>query len=194
MSDASHGGLDSDRSLQTNTAWLEDLRGRQEEAWRDLYQRYTGYVTGYVLKHGGSPQVAEEIVQQVFVELVEAILKFEHRGPGTFRHWLKQRVKWRLADHIKRARHGADVPIDDHEPEAPEEDTFPQEMQEQVRLMARRKLGPRDSQIIEGLLNGRSPAEIAAELGMRRNHFDQRKHLSVKALRGHFHATRREVV
>ena len=57
-----------------------------EEAFQLLYHRYKGYVAGQCRRLGCNPELAEELTQDVFIQLWEKLADFE--GRSAFRTWL----------------------------------------------------------------------------------------------------------
>lgn len=52
------------------------------------YERYRGLITQQVLGLGGSPPIADEVVEAVFTELSKGIQTFERTRHHAFRTWL----------------------------------------------------------------------------------------------------------
>ncbi len=72
------------------------------DALASLFRTYRTMVFGIALRIGGSPSDAEDVMQDVFVGLPEALQSFEERG--SFEGWLS-RVTTRVAlMRVRRAR------------------------------------------------------------------------------------------
>ena len=100
-------------SLQTRPSLLFKLRDWDDKAsWEEFYRLYRNFVYG-LAKRGGLTHVeAEEVTQEVFVRVAETIQDFESDpARGTFRGWLAQLTRWRIADKFRaRPRDAAGGP------------------------------------------------------------------------------------
>lgn len=100
-------------SLHTRPSLLFKLRDWDDKAsWEEFYRLYRNFVYG-LAKRGGLTHVeAEEVTQEVFVRVAETIQDFESNpARGTFRGWLAQLTRWRIADKFRaRPRDAAGGP------------------------------------------------------------------------------------
>lgn len=100
-------------SLHTRPTLLFRLRDWEDKAsWDEFYRLYRNFVYG-LAKRGGLTHVeAEEVAQEVFVRVAETIKDFESDpARGTFRGWLAQLTRWRIADKFRaRPRDAAGGP------------------------------------------------------------------------------------
>jgi RNA polymerase sigma-70 factor (ECF subfamily) len=90
-------------SLHTRPSLLFRLRDWEDKAsWEEFYRLYRNFVYG-LAKRGGLTHVeAEEVTQEVFVRVAETIQDFESDpARGTFRGWLAQLTRWRIADKFR---------------------------------------------------------------------------------------------
>jgi len=60
----------------------------EPEAFRQLYRHYFPRVYAYVAYRVGRRQDAEDVVAEVFVNMVAGLKHFEYRGAGSFAAWL----------------------------------------------------------------------------------------------------------
>jgi RNA polymerase sigma factor (sigma-70 family) len=89
----------------TSNSLLFRLRDCEEAAWKEFFQIYTPAVYGYALRRGLQPNDAEDVTQEVLVEVVRCIRSFEYQPEkGRFRDWLGTLVWRRLARHWKSQR------------------------------------------------------------------------------------------
>lgn len=64
-------------------------RSQQDaDAFRDLYRHYFPRVYAYVAYRVRRAQDAEDVVADVFMQVVKGLPRFEYRGPGSFTAWL----------------------------------------------------------------------------------------------------------
>jgi RNA polymerase sigma-70 factor (ECF subfamily) len=96
----------------TRKSLLGRLKDRgDEKSWRDFFETYWGFIYHAAVRTGLSASEAEDVVQEVLIEVTKTIDRFEHRGrPGSFRSWLSRLVGWKIADRLrKRSREQAVV-------------------------------------------------------------------------------------
>ena len=65
---------DSEREL------VERLRELDQDAWAALFDEHQPRIWRYVLARTGDRQTADDVTSQVFVEALESIHRFQHRG------------------------------------------------------------------------------------------------------------------
>lgn len=75
----------SDQRIPEKTIVAQAQQG-DEEAFQLLYHRYKGYVAAQCRRLGCDRQLAEELTQDVFIQLWEKIADFQ--GRSAFRTWL----------------------------------------------------------------------------------------------------------
>jgi RNA polymerase sigma-70 factor (ECF subfamily) len=93
-----------------DTVLIEKLRSGSRGALQELYCRYGRLVHRTALRITDSPEDAEDVLQDLFVGLPEAIASFE--GRGSFEGWIR-RVAARMAlMRIRRASRRREVPIE----------------------------------------------------------------------------------
>lgn len=82
----------------TRSSLLVQLRDLDESAWREFFALYTPAVFRYALRRGLQANDAEDITQEVLVEVARSIKSFEYQpDKGRFRDWLGTIVRRRLA-------------------------------------------------------------------------------------------------
>lgn len=175
----------------TDIGHLNRLREGHEDAWATLYDLYRDRIIQQVLRMGGTPDIADEVVQAVFTQLIQSIQTFERRRDGSFRKWLSTSVYRRYLDIVKAHRRG--VSIDECPPlPAPEQEPAAEGMWKEIWSEARNRLSPKQVQIIEGLLDGGTAEEIAKQIGITRNHVYQEKHKAIRYLQDIAEGLRKE--
>lgn len=91
-------GTDDRRDIEAS------LRG-SGSAYRRLVERYQSAVCGQMWRFSRDPQVVDELVQDVFVEVYQSLKGY--RGDAAFVHWLRRvatRVGYRYWKHQARRR------------------------------------------------------------------------------------------
>ncbi len=117
----------------TDTQLMEQTRDGEIGRLGVLFERHHRVLYRFFLRSSGSPAVAEDLVQEVFVRL----LKYRHtfRG-GEFLPWMFRLARNAANDHYGRIKPTDPLPEDDREPVSPAplvSDTVVQE-EEQARL------------------------------------------------------------
>lgn len=151
------------------------LRAGEMDALREVYQLHATDLLGLARRLTGSVSDAEDVVQDLFVGLPEAIAKYQERG--YLRAWLR-RLTVRLA--LMRLRSGRlrrEVYLDGSEPSVTRSDA--RQVHEALAM-----LGPDDRAIVVlKIVEGYDHAEIAELLGIRRNASEVRLHRALARLR-----------
>lgn len=86
----------------TRSSLLTRLRIQDDYAWREFFQIYTPIVLGYALRKGLQPNDAEDVCQEVLLEVAKCIEKFQYKPEiGRFRDWLGTIVHRKVIRHWK---------------------------------------------------------------------------------------------
>lgn len=149
-----------------------------EAAWRRLVQLYTPLLFYWARRCGETENDAADLVQDVFVALVQLLPTFHYDGqPGHFRGWLRTLMLNKLRDQKRRqtwqARALAQRPP---EVELPDNIELFQEAEYQQEL-TRRALGLIQVEFApstwkacwETVVQGRDSEDVARELGLTEN-------------------------
>ena len=97
----------------TSTSLLFRLRDCEEAAWKEFFLVYTPAVYGYALRRGVQPSDAEDVTQEVLVEVVRCIRNFDYKPEkGRFRDWLGTLVWRRLARFWKSQNQNLEVNVE----------------------------------------------------------------------------------
>jgi RNA polymerase sigma-70 factor (ECF subfamily) len=171
---------DHDRAA-TSLSLLQRARARDDEAWRRLLQLYRPLVLYWCARRGARGEDGDDIAQEVFRAAAAGLEAFRRDRPGdSFRAWLRGITNVLLAQHFRlaerdvRAAGGSDAAQRLQQvaasPQSPDED----DPAEQVNDLHRRAL-----ELIRGefeerswlifrrtVIDGNSPAEVAAEFGV----------------------------
>jgi RNA polymerase sigma-70 factor (ECF subfamily) len=106
----------------TSVTLLDQLRHRPApEAWQRFVDIYSPILLRYAISRGVHRDAAADLIQDVFVVLLEKLPTFEYQPGGGFRRWLFTILinKWR---DRKRVAARAPVPAGSHLPEPPADD------------------------------------------------------------------------
>lgn len=90
--------------LRTRPTLLFRLRDWNDEAsWTEFYRLYYAFVFDFARRSGLQHADAEEVTQDVFKRVAETVHDFESDpNRGTFRGWLLNLTRWRIADKFRR--------------------------------------------------------------------------------------------
>lgn len=143
----------------------------EEQAWRDLTERYADLVYGAARRAGLKDAEAGDVVQEVFLSLLRSLrsLKDARRLPG----WLLQTARRESWRQVKRARSTAARERSAAKAETADELLPPEELEtlerRQAVRAAFRALGERCRRLLDALFFGqlgRPYAAVAEDLGM----------------------------
>jgi RNA polymerase sigma-70 factor (ECF subfamily) len=163
----------------TSVTLLDQLRQRPSpEAWQRFVDIYSPILLRYAVSRGVHRDAAADLVQDVFVVLVEKLPAFEYAAGGGFRRWLFTILlnKWR---DRKRAAARAPVAAGSHLPDPPAEGDpreligeaeYRQQVVSRAINLMRSEFEPNTWRACweHGVL-GRPAAAVAAELGVSEN-------------------------
>ena len=105
------------------------LRG-DEKSRRELYLRYGGAMLAIGVRYLSDQQTAEDVLHDVFINVLTNFHKFTYRGEGSLKAWLKRVMVNGALDYLRRNRQVEAVDIEqvrdeDLEDEAPETSAVP---------------------------------------------------------------------
>jgi len=116
------------------------LRYQQGEhrAFELLYTRHKGALYRYFLRHCGSAAAAEELFQDVWVNLIRSRERYQVRAK--FTTYLYRMAHNRLVDHYRRHSRNPGVSFDDHSNPTIENFAAPDREQPEQRLVHNRTI------------------------------------------------------
>ena len=95
---------------EPDAALIFRLRDGSEDALVSLYRRRRHDVFLFALAMGKSASLAEDVTQEVFLNVIENAARFDP-AKGTVRAWLLGCARYELIDHLRRERrHTSDLP------------------------------------------------------------------------------------
>jgi RNA polymerase sigma-70 factor (ECF subfamily) len=167
--------------------WERQLLARCQQgdrrALEEFVARYHGRIHAFVMRQTGNDEMAREITQQVFLNALRALPRFEHRAPVTA--WLL-RIAVNICRNAAREQRAArteplepDLPVADSVPEAAERDLRAAEVRAAVLSLPP---SHREVLVLRHYL-GYSLAEIARILGLPLGTVKSRLHYGLDMLR-----------
>jgi RNA polymerase sigma-70 factor, ECF subfamily len=90
-------------------------------AIESLYAEFRRPVRGFYQRHGLDAHLAEDLLQDVFVQIVHRAESFRGHGDGTARSWIWTIARNRMMDHFRGLYGGEHVSVEDLVDELPAE-------------------------------------------------------------------------
>jgi RNA polymerase sigma-70 factor (ECF subfamily) len=157
---------------------LERLqRPGDEAAWERFVELYTPLLFSWVRRCGENEHDAADLIQEVFVVLLQTLPSFQYDPKGRFRSWLRTLLLNKLRDHRRRRvraeRAMAQTPGEEEEPDAAEqfwEVEFRAELARRALEIMQANFNPSTWQAVwQTVVEGQSPADVARRLGLTEN-------------------------
>lgn len=99
--------------MVTSLAWLGRLTDAPSDAdWRRLVGDYGPLLAAWLARAGVPPADRDDLAQEALVVVVREVTGFEHRGPGSFRGWLRRVVANRARTYFRARRDAPAVDLD----------------------------------------------------------------------------------
>ncbi len=93
-----------------------------QESWKDFFEMYWRLIYSVALKAGLTEEEAQDVIQETVISVARNIHKFK-RDPalGSFKSWLRNIIRWRIADQLKKRIPTEPVENEDDLAEIPDE-------------------------------------------------------------------------
>jgi RNA polymerase sigma factor (sigma-70 family) len=93
--------------IPTRYSLLSRLQNWDDQAsWKEFFDTYWRLIYSIALKAGLTETEAQDVVQETIISVAKNIHKFKReRALGTFKGWLRNLTRWRIADQLKRRIH-----------------------------------------------------------------------------------------
>ena len=91
----------------TSLSLLDRARHHDEPSWQRLVTLYGPLVEHWCRRGGARPEDAADLAQEVFLAVSQGLERFERRGPGSFRAWVRGITRHKLLDCSRRAERQA---------------------------------------------------------------------------------------
>jgi RNA polymerase sigma factor (sigma-70 family) len=167
---------------KTSTTLMRRMSARPDDPanWRDFIERYGRQIYAWCVHFNLQPADAEDVTQEVLVELSRVMRKFEYDRSRSFRAWLKTLTRRAWCDFLARRKGGqrgtGDSQVlhlleqieagDDLEKRLAEE--YDRELLEAAIFEVRRRVSPQTWETFRLLaFEGLSGAEVAKQLGIK---------------------------
>lgn len=162
----------------TSHSLLESLRRpRADAAWQRFVRLYTPVLLAWADRAGLQESDATDLVQEVFVILIEKLPEFKYNQSGSFRAWLRTVTMNKLRDWKRRSAKVVMHPLLEQELSALEAKVesfwkleYRQELTRRALELMRSDFAPTTWQACwEFLTQGKSAAEVANKFGLSEN-------------------------
>ncbi len=95
--------VDPTGTFTASTNLLRQVKSRDQDAWRRLAGIYGPLVYRWARKSGLQAADAEDIVGEVFADVVRTVERFAHDGQShSFRRWVRTLASRRLLKHLRK--------------------------------------------------------------------------------------------
>jgi RNA polymerase sigma-70 factor (ECF subfamily) len=149
-------------------------RAPRELAWTEFRARYAPVIVAFARRFGAGSHDADDVVQDVLVGFFAKSPTFVYDpARGRFRSYLKACTVHALQKQVSRARAQKTVALGEIDPAAPEvektwDELWSQQLLKRALELTRAQYAERDTfrAFVLTAIDGKSPADAAAALGM----------------------------
>ena len=94
----------SEDSIPTRYSLLSRMQDREDhDSWKDFFDTYWRLIYSFAIKSGLTDAEAQDVVQETVISVAKDIQKFKRdRTLGTFKGWLRNLTRWRIADQLRK--------------------------------------------------------------------------------------------
>lgn len=98
-----------DEFIPTRATLIQRLKNWQDQAsWQVFFETYWKLIYGLARKFGLNEEDAQDVVQETMVSVAQAMPNFKYDPRiGSFKSWLRQLIRWRITDHLRKQIPGA---------------------------------------------------------------------------------------
>src|SRR6476660_546494 len=103
--------------LPTRESLLFRLKDWEDkESWTEFVQTYGNLIFRTAIKSGLGRDEAEDVVQDTLLKVSKSMKEFEYKREGSFKNWLLQLTRWRIADQFAKRQPNIKPPSDRKDP------------------------------------------------------------------------------
>lgn len=207
--------VQAEELIPTRATLLNRLKDWQNQAsWQEFFDTYWGLIFGVATKHGLTRNEAEDVVQEVMVDVARQMPGFKYDpAKGSFKAWLLNLTRWRITDQFRKRQPqsvvspAAEEPtrvhtelIEKSRPIPPDleklwDTEWEKHLLDAATAKARRRLDPKQYQIFDFLVNRGWPVEkVSKALGLTTNAVYVAKHRVTEAIKAEFDRLQKEIV
>ncbi|MEQ8908968.1 MAG: RNA polymerase sigma factor [Vicingaceae bacterium] len=159
----------SDRQSMSDEEMLEGCKAHKEHAQKQLFDRYSGLMTGVCMRYADRYEEAQDMVQDGFIKVFKKIGSFT--GKGSLEGWIRKIMVNTALDHLrKRKKERFNVDVDEVEYKLKDEQEIIASLQADDLLKLVQSL-PTGYRTVFNMyaIEGYTHKEIANELGVSEN-------------------------
>jgi RNA polymerase sigma-70 factor (ECF subfamily) len=97
------------QSSESDSLLVKRIRAGDEDSWNELISRYEGRLLAFVESRIGRRPVAEDIVQEAFIGLLNSLPNYDGRRP--LESYIFSICAYKLTDHLRREGRRPAVPL-----------------------------------------------------------------------------------
>jgi len=99
-----NASVQSRELLPTRYSLLSRLENWDDQkSWKDFFDTYWRLIYSVALHAGLSEAEAQDVVQETIISIAKDIQKFKRdRDLGSFKGWLRNIIRWRIADQLHK--------------------------------------------------------------------------------------------
>ena len=96
--------LPTDDPIPTRYSLLSRLQNwDDEDSWKDFFDTYWRLIYSVAIKSGLNATEAQDVVQETVISVAKDLHKFKRdRSLGSFKGWLRNITRWRIADQLRK--------------------------------------------------------------------------------------------
>lgn len=193
---------EAEELIATRATLLERLRNWQDQAsWQQFFDTYWKLIYSSARTAGLTQAEAQDIVQETMLAAAKHLPNFKYDPAiGSFKTWLLNMTRWRIADQFRKRTPGAPPPAPCSSTQTALLDRLPDpaanaealwETQWQANLLeaaianVRRRIDPQKFQLFDLYVNRDWPPEkVARTLGVTTNQVYLAKHRIIELIHG----------
>ena len=101
-------GRPAEEFIATRSSLVTRLKDwRDDESWKAFFDTYWRVIYGAAIKAGLTDAEAQDVVQETIIAVAKQAGNFKYdRARGSFKGWLLQLTRWRIADQLRKRRGG----------------------------------------------------------------------------------------
>lgn len=103
----------ADRFLPTRRSLLTRLKSwDNQDSWREFFETYWRLIYGVAVKSGLNDAEAQDVVQETVLSVAKEMPGFRYdQSCGSFKAWLRQITRRRIADQMRKRRRPAEAGV-----------------------------------------------------------------------------------
>lgn len=137
---------------------------------RELYDAYSGYLTGVCARYLSAEDDLKDVVQESFIGIFRAMPSFRYEGVGSLRAWITRIAVNNALKYLRDNKRFTFVPISDQEAELPDEEPDIGILSQKEIISLIRELPPGYRAVFNlHVIEDKLHKEIAAILGIKEN-------------------------